>query len=405
MQQEFRSNRRCGAWVLIATAVASWPATVRGEAPARVELASPGDRTPSVVLTPDAEIRIGIETIVIESRELRGGRTVGGEMMVPSGGEITLAAPVAGVLLRDAAGRFPAVGDRVHRGQVLLRLLALPADRDLFTARQELARAETRLTLVRARAKRTEELLHAEAGSVRQVEEATAELADAMAAQDAASARLQLFSGENLDAVAGTLGALELRAPESGLVRAVHVASGQSIAAATVLVELVRPDPLWVRVPVYAGDTKTFDLSRGARIRTLAAPASAPGREARPVSAPPAADPRAASIDLFFVVANADGEFRPGQRVHVTLTRRDRSSGLTVPSSAVIYDVNGESWVYERRESRTFTRRPVEIAAAEGTDLWVTRGLAPGMTIVSVGAAELYGVEFHAPAAGHGGGH
>ena len=69
---------------------------------------------------------------------------------------------------------------------------------------------------------------------------------------------------------------------------------------------------------------------------------------------------------------------------------------LVVPQSAVVYDVDGGAWVYEakaRARLRATARRARRRRPARA--LIVRRGLAEGVTIVTVGAAELYSTEFY----------
>ncbi len=76
------------------------------------------------------------------------------------------------------------------------------------------------------------------------------------------------------------------------------------------------------------------------------------------------------------------------------LALRSRDRALVVPQSAVVYDVGGGTWVYEQRAPHVFARRRVELGGQSGSNAIVRRGLAEGLTIVAVGAAELYGTEF-----------
>ena len=65
-----------------------------------------------------------------------------------------------------------------------------------------------------------------------------------------------------------------------------------------------------------------------------------------------------------------------------------------LPWSAVIHDINGGTWVYERRAPHVFARRRVEVAQVVGPWAVLGRGPTPGTPVVSVGAAEIFGTEF-----------
>jgi hypothetical protein len=101
-------------------------------------------------------------------------------------------------------------------------------------------------------------------------------------------------------------------------------------------------------------------------------------------------------VDLFFQVT--DPRLRPGERVSVTipLANAEAGHGLSVPLSAIVRDMNGGSWIYERTDSLTFVRRRVEIASVKDGHALVARGVRSGIAVVIAGAAELFGTEFGA---------
>ena len=113
------------------------------------------------------------------------------------------------------------------------------------------------------------------------------------------------------------------------------------------LFEVMNPDPVWIKVPVYVGELSDVSAEAPARIKSLADPADAPGVVAQPVSAPPTAVPQAAAVDLYYALPNPELKFRPGQRVSATLTLGEARESLVVPWSAVVHDINGGAWVYE----------------------------------------------------------
>ena len=97
---------------------------------------------------------------------------------------------------------------------------------------------------------------------------------------------------------------------------------------------------------------------------------------------------------LYYVVANADQSLVPGQRVWVQLSLLGSgTSRLIVPYAAVIYDVNGETWVYTNPEPLVFIRQSISIDYIQGDLAFLTEGSSAGTNVVAVGGAELYGAE------------
>ena len=68
-------------------------------------------------------------------------------------------------------------------------------------------------------------------------------------------------------------------------------------------------------------------------------------------------------------------------------------AGLAVPYAALIYAVDGTTWVFVRTEPLTYQRTAVAVAAKTGDRVALTSGPPVGAEVVTVGAAELVGVE------------
>ena len=78
----------------------------------------------------------------------------------------------------------------------------------------------------------------------------------------------------------------------------------------------------------------------------------------------------------------------------------DGASSLVVPYSALIYDAQGRAWVYINPEGRAYERHAIVVDRIVGDRALVLEGPARGVFVVTVGVAELWGVE-----TGVGGGH
>ena len=69
------------------------------------------------------------------------------------------------------------------------------------------------------------------------------------------------------------------------------------------------------------------------------------------------------------------------------------ASEMTVPYSAVIYDTEGNTWVYTNPAPLTFVRAPIVIDRIEGDQAFLSEALESQDPIVTVGVAEIYGAE------------
>jgi len=68
-------------------------------------------------------------------------------------------------------------------------------------------------------------------------------------------------------------------------------------------------------------------------------------------------------------------------------------SGLVIPYSSLLYDASGQTWVYTNPETLVYIREKVTVERIDGDLVHLTDGPAPGTSIVTVGAAELFGAE------------
>jgi hypothetical protein len=67
--------------------------------------------------------------------------------------------------------------------------------------------------------------------------------------------------------------------------------------------------------------------------------------------------------------------------------------GVTVDYAALIYDKKGQSWVYTVPRPLTFVRMKVTVDRIEEDRATLSVGPAPGVQVVTTGAAEVYGAE------------
>ena len=66
----------------------------------------------------------------------------------------------------------------------------------------------------------------------------------------------------------------------------------------------------------------------------------------------------------------------------------------TVPYAAIIYDQNGDEWVYVSPEAGVFERHAVDVAYIKGDLALLLEGPEVGSQVVTVGGSELLGIEY-----------
>jgi len=362
--------------------------------PAEVQNAVKETDLTTIILTAEAESRLGIQTATVEYRTVEKNRTLGGEAVSVSGRSVTVSAPLTGTLLSPENGLAITAGKEVTKGQPLYRLLLAPPEKDLLSVQEEISLRKVDFDLAQSKVKRAQKLLEDKAGSVRQLEDAQAQLASASASLASAQTRLRLLKKGELDSAKDALSSLIIKSPVDGIIQEIHVAAGQTVTGATALMKIAGIDPIWIKVAVYVGDLATIDTKEPARVHSLADFAGAQTQTAEPVAAPFSADPESITADLFYELSNTNLSYRPGQKVSVTLTLKGSEERLVVPYSSILYDMHGSAWVYERTEPHVYVRRRVELHHVLDELAILSRGPAVGSKVVGAGAAELFGTEF-----------
>ncbi len=291
-------------------------------------------------------------------------------------------------------GTVVQAGDEVKKGDVVGRLVLLPPEEDLLSAEKNVALRKIELDVAQAAADRTEQLLTEGAASVKQLQQAQADLAAADAALSVSHARLEILMGSAYEVAGENLSSLHIVASVNGIIRKIHTSPGQTVAAGAKLIEIAGTDPVWIQVPVYVGDIDDIDGQKPARVHSLSNFSGTEGLLASPVAMPFSADPQNASISLYFELENSERALLPGQRVSVTLSLLESEDRLVLPYAALLYDMYGGTWVYENTGPQTFTRKRIAVQYVEGDRVVLTQGPAAGSAVVTAGAVELFGTEF-----------
>jgi multidrug efflux pump subunit AcrA (membrane-fusion protein) len=81
------------------------------------------------------------------------------------------------------------------------------------------------------------------------------------------------------------------------------------------------------------------------------------------------------------------------QTAQVREEQVDGAQRLVVPYSALIYDLEGKTWIYISPQPLTYVREPVTVDQIEGDMVVLVEGPATGTEVVTVGVAELYGTD------------
>ncbi len=359
------------------------------EPPAKSALRPSETGLTTVTLTTDAEKRLGLEFGTVEKQTAATMISAPGEVIVPTGGAVVLAAPFSATVSGSA---LPKPGAVVKKGQTLLTLAPFaPPDRDVRAqAEKSVAIASAQLATVKTKVERLEKLLIEGGASEKQIQEAQAERDVLQAELGAAQRRLTTIRRAPLGADVS----IALQSPRDGFVRSISVASGQVVAAGAPLFEILGSPALWIRISVYGGEAELVAIESSAQISSVGRAASHENMVAAlPVLAPPTADALRSTVDFYYELP-ADTKRRPGERIVAFLPTKQSAEQLVVPFSAIVFDAGGGSWVYVETKEHAYERRRVDVMRIENERAILARGPAANTRIVRAGASELFGVEF-----------
>jgi hypothetical protein len=98
---------------------------------------------------------------------------------------------------------------------------------------------------------------------------------------------------------------------------------------------------------------------------------------------------------IYYSVDGANSNLVPGQRVLVEVALSESGKlQTTIPYAALIYEVDGGTWVYVKdSDSLSFVRESVTVDHVEGDLVYLIEGPSVDTQVVTTGAAELFGAE------------
>lgn len=96
--------------------------------------------------------------------------------------------------------------------------------------------------------------------------------------------------------------------------------------------------------------------------------------------------------DLKRVVLTAEAAKRLD--IETARVRRVGAGRTVIPYASVLYDPNGATWTYTSPKPLSFIRHDITVERIEGKRAILSSGPPVGTAVVTVGATELWGVEY-----------
>jgi hypothetical protein len=336
-----------------------------------VGAAAPGSTAPSeaprrlddgAIFVPKASQRLlTIRTQLTEAGEASAAvRMIG--TLVPDPNASGRVQPSQAGRLEPGERGFPALGQRVERGQVLAYVVPTYSAAERGGLIQNAAELDAQITILEARVRRLTSLR----GTVaeREIQDAQSELAGARQRRTAIQPALS--------------GREPLVAPVAGVVSTVRGAVGQLVDSASTVFDIVDPSRLWV-------EALAFDRAAVDRV-TGASATLADGRTVELAFVGRGLTVRQQAVPVNFRVENPPADAPIGGSVLVTLRTARAVAGVVLPADAVVRSAEGPPVVFEHTTAERFIPRQVRVQPLDGTRVVVTAGLDPGRRVVVQGA-------------------
>ncbi len=362
---------------------------------------------------------VGFATEAAENGSLTTAIEVAGTVDAPPDGWAEVGAPIAGRVVPPPLG-LPRPGETVRKGDLLATLAPAPSSPE-EAARADLAVSEAQARLARAESNvaRAERLLHDQAISQRELEDARREAQVAGEARRAAAAAQSIAAGGTSGASVSA-GAWRLVAPIAGNLVDVRARPGASVAQGSLLFTILDARELWIRARVPEQDAARLRTDHAASFRIAGlddflplggaqdsdrstgdggasvgagaggGPDGGAGERAAGTGATVIVgrtiDPASRTVDVIYALRAPDPRLRVGGLVQVSIPAGPEFSGVVIPRAAIIDD-DGRAVVYVQSDGEHFEERHVRTGARQGDRVAVVDGLAPGERIVTRGAS------------------
>ncbi|MEP7116082.1 MAG: efflux RND transporter periplasmic adaptor subunit [Acidobacteriota bacterium] len=268
-----------------------------------------------------------------------------------------------------------AEGDRVAKGDLLVRFDIPSTGAEVARQKADIARAEAQIANARAAQVRAKDLFDRGIAAHKELEDADRDLADA----DAALAQGQA----GLTAADSTAARATVRAPFAGvIVKRLHN-PGDVVEAATAdaVLRLVDPHRLEVVASIAPGDVPR--IAAGAHVR-LATPVDG---ALTVVSRPTAVDAATGAAPIRLAFAGAAPALAVGTPVQVEIDAERRVAVVLVPLTALVRE--GEDTAVFVAGDDKAERRAVTLGVSDGTRVEIVSGLAAGDRVIVHGQAGL----------------
>ena len=268
-----------------------------------------------------------------------------------------------------------AEGDRVRKGDLLVRFEIPSLTADVESRRAQVSAAQARVDNAKAAQTRAHDLFDRGVAARKEVEDADRELADAQAALAEAQATRSAADTSAERTVA--------RATFNGVVASRMHNPGDLVEPSDVVLRVIDPQRLEVTANVPLTDVPRIMVGATARMMSGSTTASVP---LTVISRPAAVAPGTASVPIRLAF-RMPTSLPAGTPVEVTIDAEPHENVVIVPLQAIVHE--GEQAAVFVANGNKAERRPVALGVSDDTRVEVTSGVKAGEPVIVQGQAGL----------------
>jgi hypothetical protein len=225
---------------------------------------------------------------------------------------------------------------------------------------------------------------------------------DSSGEEKAQPSKLEPIEGSDLQRVVLTEKAVERLDIQTVPLVEEQVVRKRTVGGEVVAIPETEAGPVWARVSMTKSNLARVDQGQPTLVLALDSDKEEDrGWPAEPDEGSDLDDPEDIDLpgedlaeELYYLIDSPDHGLEEGQAVLVELTlSAHETPHKVVPYEAVLYGVQGETWVYSNPEPLVYVREPIVIDFIEGDLAFLSEGPQVGTAVVTVGASELFGTE------------
>ena len=305
-----------------------------------------------------AQRRLAIRTVMAVEGDHPLTVELNGRVAIDPNAGGRVQAPFSGRIEAGPRG-LPVAGQRVVKGQILIRIKPVASAIELGNQEAQLADLRANRILAEQRVKRLESL----EGSVPQKD------------IEASRAELSSLKGRERAVSKSVLASENITAPASGVIASANVLSGQIVEARDVLFEIVDPNRMFV-------EASTTDVAIANRI-DQASLVSYPAIDL--IFLGSGRSLRDGALPISFQAQGKGMALAVGQPVTVIAKLTEKVKGIALPAEALVRNPENQPIVWIKSGAERFIAQPVETRVLDANTIVVLKGLASENRVVVSG--------------------